>query len=187
MADLLVVAKADAAPEPQVEAVLAEARALNPRAALLRAASALEADRAVGDVVGRRVLVLEDGPTLTHGGLPHGAGHAFARAAGALIVDPRPHAAPPLDRLWQDHPQLGPVLPAVGYAAAERAALAATIAAAAPDLVVVATPIDAARLLGLAIPCVRVLTSYRDLDAPGLAERVEARLERLPITAPRPG
>ena len=186
MADLLVVAKADAAPPGQVEAVLGEARALDPRAGLLRAASRLEADRPAAELAGRRVLVLEDGPTLTHGGLPHGAGHAFAVAAGARIVDPRPHAAPPIDRLWRDHPQLGPVLPAVGYDAAERAALAATIAAAAPELVVVATPIDAARLLGLAIPCVRVRTSYRDLDTPGLADRVEALLERRVPRAPQP-
>lgn len=177
MADLLVVAKADAASPGQVELVASEARALNPRAPILRAASLITADRPAAALAGRRVLVLEDGPTLTHGGLPHGAGHAFATLAGARIVDPRPFAAPPLDRLWADHPHLGPVLPAVGYDAVQRAALARTIEAAAPELVVVATPIDAARLLGLERPCVRVRTSYQDLDAPGLAERVEALLD----------
>jgi predicted GTPase len=175
-ADLLVVGKADAAPAGQVEAVVAEARALNARAQILRAASRIEADRPAADLAGRRVLVLEDGPTLTHGGLPHGAGFAFARAAGAVIVDPRPFAEPPLDRLWHDHPHLGTVLPAVGYDVAQRAALRAAIEAAAPDLLVVATPIDAARLLDLSIPCVRVRTVYRDLDTPGLADRVEALL-----------
>ena len=177
-ADLLVVGKADAAPAGQVEAVAAEARALNGRAQILRAASRIEADWPGAELAGRRVLVLEDGPTLTHGGLPHGAGFAFARSAGAVIVDPRPFAEPPLDRLWQDHPHLGTVLPAVGYDVAQRAALRATIEAAAPDLLVVATPIDAARLLGLSIPCVRVRTVYRDLDTPGLADRVEALLPR---------
>lgn len=175
-ADILIVSKADAAPPAQVEQVAAEARALNAWAEILRAASRITADRPAAALAGRRVLVLEDGPTLTHGGLPHGAGFAFAREAGAVIVDPRPFAVPPLDRLWLDHPHLGPVLPAVGYDVGQRAALRATIEAAAPDFVIVATPIDAARLLGLATPCVRVRTAYRDLDRPGLAERVEAAL-----------
>ncbi|MCX8101443.1 MAG: hypothetical protein N3D77_09440 [Geminicoccaceae bacterium] len=176
MADLLVVAKADAAPPEQVEAVASELRQLNARAPVLRAASRLMADRPARELCGRRVLVLEDGPSATHGGLASGAGLAFARRAGAQIVDPRPFAVPPLDRLWDAYPHLGPVLPAVGYEPAQRAALAATIAAAAPELVVVATPIDAARLLGLAIPCVRVRTEHVDLDEPGLLARVEAML-----------
>lgn len=176
MADLLVVAKADVAPPEQVEAVVHELGALNPRAPLLRAASRVLADRSAGELAGRRVLVLEDGPSLTHGGLATGAGFAFARGAGAQIVDPRPVAGPPLDRLWDEFPHLGPVLPAVGYEPAQRAALTATIMAAAPELVVVATPIDAARLLGLPMPCVRVRTEHVDLDAPGLLARVEAML-----------
>lgn len=186
MADLLVVAKADAAPASQVEAVIAEARAYNTRAPILRAALRIEPDRPAEAIAGRRVLVLEDGPTLTHGGLPHGAGYAFARSAGAVLVDPRPFAAPPLDRLWQAFPHLGPVLPAVGYDAVQRAALEATIAAAAPEIVVAATPIDAARSLALAVPVVRLRTSFVDLDTPGLAARVEALLAaRLAAGRPR--
>ncbi|MDW8341749.1 MAG: hypothetical protein RMK73_09735 [Geminicoccaceae bacterium] len=178
MADIVVIAKADLVPDARVDAIAAEVRALNPRACLHRAASRLRADRPPEELAGRRVLVLEDGPSLTHGGLPTGAGFAFARAAGARILDPRPFAVPPLDRLWADYPHLGPVLPAVGYDAAQRSALARTIAAADPEVLVVATPVDAARVLGLGRPCVRVRTEHVDLDEPGLLARVEEMLAR---------
>lgn len=175
MADVVVVAKANAAPGEDVARVAAAARALNPRAAVLRGASAVRLDDA-GRIRGRRVLVVEDGPTLTHGGMATGAGFAAAEAAGAAIVDPRASAAPAMAAVFAAWPHLGPVLPAMGYDAAQRAALADSIAQSEAEFVVSATPADLAPLLGAAKPVLRVRYEFEEMDSPGLAARVEAFL-----------
>ncbi len=100
---------------------------------------------AVGpELNGRRVLVVDDGPTLTHGGMPFGAGLVAARAAGGVIVDPRPYAVGSLAAVYEKFPHLGPVLPAMGYGDEQLADLVATIAATPCDVVVTGTPIDLA-------------------------------------------
>jgi predicted GTPase len=124
-------------------------------------------------VRGRRVLVVEDGPTLTHGGMAYGAGYIAARAAGvAAIVDPRSSAVPAIRDVYARYPHIGAVLPAVGYGEAQLEALAATIRAADADCVISATPCDLAALVALDKPVVRARYDYADLDSPGLAGRV---------------
>lgn len=173
MADIVVVAKANAAPEADVARVMATARALNPRAAVLRGGSAVRLDDAAR-IRGRPVLVVEDGPTLTHGGMPTGAGFAAAEAAGAVILDPRLSAPPAIAAVFKANPHLGPVLPAMGYDDAQRAALAETITRSAAEFVVSATPADIAPLLDGARPVLRARYAFEEMDSPGLAERVAA-------------
>lgn len=185
MADIILVAKANAAPAEDVRRVMDAARRINPGAALLRAGSRVTLDDAVA-VKGRRVLVVEDGPTLTHGGMPYGAGHAAALAAGAAaIVDPRAAAAPNIAALYAAFPHLGPVLPAMGYDAAQLAALGETIARSGADLVVSATPADLSRLVSPGLPIIRARYEYEELEAPGLAARVDAFLDRRAVPEPR--
>lgn len=175
MADIVLVAKANAAPESAILMVEATARALNPRAQVLRGASRVTLDDP-DSVRGRRVLVVEDGPTLTHGGMATGAGHAAALAAGAAeIVDPRRSAAPAMAAVFAAFPHLGPVLPAMGYDAAQRAALAQTIARSAAEVVVSGTP---AALEGIAKPVIRARYAYEEAASPGLGEAVDAFLAR---------
>jgi predicted GTPase len=169
----VLVAKANAAPAAAVERVAAAAHALNPGAALLRGASRVTLEDAAA-VRGRRVLVVEDGPTLTHGGMATGAGYAAALAAGvAEVVDPRRSATPAIARIFAAFPHLGPVLPAMGYDPAQRAALAATIAASEADVVVSGTPADIAVIPGLDKPVVRARYAYEEVEQPGLGDVVD--------------
>ncbi len=174
MADIIVIAKSDAAVPEQVERAMASARELNPRAAILRGASPVTLDQPDA-VRGRRVLVIEDGPTITHGGMPHGAAFAAALHAGAtVIVDPRPYADPGIAAVFSDYPHIGPVLPAMGYSPEQVASLRATINAAEADVVVAGTPIDLGGLLGTSKPVVRARYEFAELDTPGLRARLDA-------------
>ncbi len=146
MADVVIVAKVNAASSEQVAQAEAEARRLNPRAQIVRAASPIRlADPAA--VRGKRVLVVDDGPTLTHGGMAYGAGYVAAVDAGAAeIVDPRPYAAPSIAAALERFPHVTRVLPALGYGDdAQLEALRRSIDATPADVVVSGTPIDLAR------------------------------------------
>jgi predicted GTPase len=178
MADVLVLNKADAAPSADVDAAIARLRAVNPAATILRGASPVRLDDAAA-VRGRRVLVVEDGPTITHGGMAYGAGYAAAVAAGAgEIVDPRLAAAPEIKEVFEAYPHIGKVLPAVGYDAAQLRALEATIDAADADVVVSATPIDLTRLVRLRKPITRARYEFRDLGEPALSAIVDDFIAR---------
>jgi predicted GTPase len=132
-------------------------------------------------VRGRSVLVIEDGPTITHGGLPHGAGFAAARAAGAVeIVDPRPWAAPAIRPVFHRHRHIGPVLPAVGYDAAQLEDLRRTIDDTPAEVVVIATPIDLGALIEISKPTVRARYDYVDAGVPTLGHIVDDFLLDLP-------
>jgi predicted GTPase len=172
MADVVIVAKVDAAPADAVRALVERVRAVRPGVRILRTGSPPRLERPEL-VHGRRVLVVEDGPTLLHGGMPYGAGFVAAVGAGAELVDPRASAAPEIAALYAAHPQLGPVLPAAGYGAAQRAALRSTIESSAAEVVVAGTPIDLAALLGLEKPVARVRYELEDLDRPGLGALVD--------------
>ena len=126
---------------------------------------------------GAQVLVVEDGPTPTHGGMAHGAGQVAALAAGAaVLVDPRAHAHPDIRAVYAAYPHIGKVLPAVGYGPRQLAALAATIEASEADVVVAATPCDLARLVRLTKPVVRARYEYAELEEPGLGAAFDAFL-----------
>jgi len=182
MADVLVVNKVDTASPEGVETATRELRAVNASAPILRAASPVRLDDVAG-VKGRRVLVIEDGPTITHGGMPYGAGHVAAIAAGAVeIVDPRLSAVPEIQAVFRAYPHIGKVLPAVGYGRAQLQALSATINASSADVVVSATPIDLARLIHTEKKIVRARYEFAEEGEPGLAAAVDAFLRRLSDT-----
>lgn len=177
MADVIVLSKSDAAPEDDVRALAARCRALNSRAAIVRGAMplALEDPDAVR---AKRVVVVEDGPTLTHGGMPHGAGYAAAMRAGAIVVDPRAAADPEIAAAYAQYPHIGPVLPALGYSPAQLRALARTLDAVDAELIVSATPADLARLAAPKKPLVRVRYEFAEAEPEALWRHVEEALAR---------
>ncbi len=164
-AGIVVINKVNAAGPAAVAAVETAVRDINPAAAMIRTESRVTADE--GERIrGKRVLVIEDGPTVTHGSMPSGAGLAAARQYGAgEVVDPRPWATGSLRDVFSRYPHLGPVLPALGYRPEQVAELSATIAAVPCDLVLAATPIDLARLVQVDTPIVRV--SYAIVEQEG--------------------
>ncbi len=173
MADVVLLAKADAADPDAVQQLMASAHRANPSAAIVRGSMPVRLDDA-SMVTGRRVLVVEDGPTVTHGGMPHGAGYVAALQAGAgAIVDPRASAAPAIAAVYAQYPHIGPVLPAMGYSPAQLEALRQTINSARAEVVVAATPIDLAALIALDKPVVRARYEYADSETPGLAAELE--------------
>ena len=182
MADTVVVVKTDSAAAAAVEQVIANVRRLNPSAEIIRAASPATLDDPAA-VSGKRVVVVEDGPTVTHGGMPYGAGWLAARRAGAVIVDPRPWAAPEIAAAYARYPHLAEVLPALGYSEAQLDDLCATLDAVPADLVVSASPIDLCRLVTPNKPVLRARYEYAEAESPGLAGRLDAFLKRLPCAS----
>ncbi|MDA0352722.1 MAG: cyclic 2,3-diphosphoglycerate synthase [Chloroflexi bacterium] len=177
-ADVVVVNKVNAATADQVEEAEREARRLNPNAPIVRAASPVTLDDEDA-VRGRRVLVVDDGPTLTHGGMAYGVGYVAAVEAGAgQIVDPRPTAHPAIAEALARFPHIGAVLPALGYGDEQLAALAETINATPCDVVVSGTPIDLAALISIRVPVVRARYGFAEAGEPMLASIVDAFVER---------
>jgi predicted GTPase len=172
LADVAVIVKEDTAPASQVEAVRAAARALNPRARIVDTRLPISVDEPEA-VRGRRVLAVEDGPTLTHGGMAAGAAELAARALGATLVDPRPYARGSLRTVFEEHPHVGAVLPAAGYGKEQIADLEATIDAVPCDLVLLGTPIDLRRSLRVRRPLVRVRYRIEEVGRPDFEEILE--------------
>lgn len=173
-ADVVIINKIKTAPPEGVTAVEEAVAAVNPEATVIRAASPIVLSDP-GAVEGKRVLVLEDGPTLTHGGMAYGAGAVAAREHHAAeLIDPRPFARGSIAALFERYPHIGPVLPAMGYSAQQRAELKETIEAARPDVVLVATPIDLARLLELDLPSVRARYELEEIGTPDLSQVLAA-------------
>src|SRR3972149_1584074 len=168
-ADVVVLTKVDTADREDVRDVRENVRLVNPRATVVEMAMPLRADDEQ-TVRGKRVLVIEDGPTVTHGGMGYGAGLLAARRFGAAaLVDPRPYAVGSIKPVFEAYPQLGPVLPAMGYGAEQIADLEATIEAGPCDLVVVASPVDLRRLRRLTKPAVRVSYEVEERGEPKLS------------------
>ena len=156
MADIVVINKVGTAAPEDVETVERNIRAINGRAKVLRAKSPVSVDDP-GAVRGKRVLVVEDGPTLTHGEMAYGAGHVAAREFGAAeLVDPRPHATDTIRATYDKYPHMTEILPAMGYGKKQMADLEATINAVDCDLVLIGTPIDLGRLIKINKPSMRV-------------------------------
>lgn len=178
MADVVVVNKVDTADAADVDRVVTEVGRLAHDAAVVRAESPVTL-AGEGSLTGQRVLVVEDGPTLTHGGMPFGAGTVAARAAGATeIVDPRPYAVGSIAALYAQYPDTGPVLPAMGYGSQQLADLAATIRAVPADVVVSGTPMDLGRLVDLGHPLRRATYALREVGSPTLADVLAPHIAR---------
>ncbi|HZN19804.1 MAG TPA: cyclic 2,3-diphosphoglycerate synthase [Micromonosporaceae bacterium] len=170
MADVVVVNKVDSAEPAAVEQVLANVKAANPQATIVMAASPPQLEPGPS-LAGKRVLVIEDGPTATHGGMPFGAGTVAARQAGAAeVVDPRPYAVGSIADTYAAYPAIGAVLPAMGYGDRQLAELAETVRAADCDAVIVGTPMDLGRLVDLGHPVRRVTYDLQEVGSPTLAE-----------------
>jgi predicted GTPase len=167
-ADVLVINKVDSAKPEDVQKVLAACREHNPRATVIEAACRVTT-KSPEMIRGKRVLVVEDGPTLTHGEMPYGAGVIAAKLFGAAAtVDPRPYAVGSIQTTFEKFAHLGAVLPAMGYGEVQRHELEKTIANVPCDLVLVATPIDLARTISINKPSVRVFYEVEELTKPDL-------------------
>jgi len=169
LADVAVIVKEDTAAAAQIEAVRTAIGALNPRARIIDTRLPISVEEP-DKVRGRRVLAVEDGPTLTHGGMPAGAAELAAKSLGATLVDPRPYARGSIRTVYETYPGLGPVLPAMGYGASQIAELEATINAVPCDLVLLGTPIDLSRSLALRHPVARVRYHIEEVGHPTFDE-----------------
>jgi len=175
LADVIVINKVDTASGENVIAVREAVHGLNPDAVVIEAASPLTVDNPAG-IRGKRVLVIEDGPTLTHGEMAYGAAWVAARRFGAAeIIDPRPYAIGSIAATYQKYPTTGPVLPAMGYGPEQIKELEATIDRVPADLVLIGTPIDLRRVLKLNRPAQRVGYELQEIGRPTLRELLEAK------------
>jgi predicted GTPase len=173
MADAILINKVDTASLEGVETARRIAYELNPEALVIEAASPLFVED--GDAIrGKRALVVEDGPTLTHGEMAYGAGWVAARRYGAAdIVDPRPYAVGSIAATYEKYPTTGDVLPAMGYGEKQVEELAATIRATAADVIVIGTPIDLTRLIEFDKPSVRVRYELQEIGDPTLEDALK--------------
>jgi len=178
VADVVVINKVDSADPRGVETVRQNIKALNPTAVIVEAASTVRIDDP--DVVrGKRVLVIEDGPTLTHGGMKIGAGVVAARRNGAIeLVDPRPFLVGRLRETFEMYPEIGTILPAMGYGEEQLRDLEATINATDCEAVVIATPIDLNRIVDIRKPNTRVFYDLEELSKPDLSDLLAGFIEK---------
>jgi len=178
LADVVVVNKVDSATNEAIAQVIANVHAANPSATIIRAASPVVL-AGEESLVGKRVLVVEDGPTITHGGMPFGAGTVAAHHAGvAEFVDPRPVAVGSIADTYRKYPHIGPVLPAMGYGDEQLADLTATIEAAHCDVVVNGSPFALAKLLHIATPIRDATYSLREIGSPNMADVLAPWIDR---------
>jgi predicted GTPase len=177
MADIIVINKEDSASLEAIEEVKRNIGLVNPAATVIDAVSEISVED--GELIrGRRVLVVEDGPTLTHGGMSYGAGYVAARKWGAAeVVSPYPYATGSIKETYDRYGQTREVLPAMGYSPEQIEELQETIERAACELVVIGTPIDLRRVMPLKVPAVRVKYELVELGKPNLMEAIGAFLE----------
>jgi len=179
-----VVNKVDSATADQIETVVTNIEATNPSATIVQAASPVRLSDGPS-LEGRRVLVVEDGPTTTHGGMAFGAGTVAARQSGAIeLVDPRPAAVGSIVETFTRYPHVTDVLPAMGYGDDQLADLAATIAAVDCDVVVTGTPIDLGRLIDITQPVRHASYVYADCGEPTLRSVLAPSVETWLASAP---
>jgi predicted GTPase len=162
MADVVVISKVDTARREAVELVRSNVRLLNSKAAIIEAAMPIAVEDP-GAITGKHVLVVEDGPTLTHGEMAYGAGYLAAEQFGGQLIDPRPYAVGSIAETYKKYGTIGPVLPAMGYGPRQVQELEETIARTPCDLVLVASPVDLRRLLRIRQPSQRVQYELREI------------------------
>jgi predicted GTPase len=177
-ADVFVINKVDTASAENVIKVRNNLNAVNPNAVVIEAASPLFVDQPEA-IRGKRVLVIEDGPTLTHGEMAYGAGWVAARRFGAAeIVDPRPYAVRSIKATYEKYPKTGPILPAMGYGEAQTRDLEETIRKSDVDMVIIATPIDLKRIIKIDKPAQRVRYELQEIGKPTLEDVLKAKFKR---------
>jgi len=178
-ADILVISKVRSAEPGDVEGIRERARELNPRADICTSGLQIQVDEP-GLMQGNKVLVVEDGPTVTHGGMAYGAGTVAAKRLGATPVDPRPYAVGTIADTYANYPHMGAILPAMGYSELQRDSLSKTISACAAAegiaCVVNGSPAHLERVIELDVPLVRITYRFEQLDGQPIEERVMALL-----------
>ena len=172
IADVVVINKVDTATPEAVMTVIENIRAANPQARVVKARSTITLEGGLEGIRGKRVLVVEDGPTLTHGEMGYGAGVVAANRAGAILVDPRPWARGSIVDVYAKFPHIGALVPAMGYSDEQRHDLEETINASDAELVLVATPIDLRKVCNITKPAVRVFYEVEEPTDPPLAELI---------------
>src|SRR5213592_4106872 len=171
MADVCVVNKVDSAPQEGVDAVLDSIRDNNPDAQVVLADSPFHVEGDASQIAGKRVLAIEDGPTLTHGEMTFGAAVLAAKANGAAeLIDPRSAAVGSIAETFESYPNVGALLPAMGYGQKQREDLRETIERCDPDLVLIGTPIDLRRLIDFGRPALRITYRLQEVGEPTLAD-----------------
>jgi predicted GTPase len=176
MADVCVVNKTDTAPPEGVEAVIESIREANPTAKIVRAASPFIVEQDTHEIAGKRVLAIEDGPTLTHGEMTYGAAVLAAKQGGASeLVDPRPFAVGSIKETFSKYPHMTELLPAMGYGRKQMEELRETIERSDAELVLIGTPIDLRRVIELDKPSLRVTYRLQELGEPTLADLLAER------------
>jgi len=175
LADVFVINKVDTADPDKVIQVRESLRKLNPTAVQIEGASPLFVENPE-EIRGKRVLVVEDGPTLTHGDMAYGAGYIAARRFGASeIVDPRPFAVKSIAATYEKYPMTGPILPAMGYGGAQMKDLQDTINKSDVDMVIIGTPIDLNRIIKINKPSQRVRYELQEIGQPTLQDLLVKR------------
>ncbi|RLI61017.1 MAG: GTPase [Candidatus Thorarchaeota archaeon] len=177
MADVVIINKVETADYEDIETVRKNIQALNPNAVVIDAASPVRVEN-MEVIKGKRVLVIEDGPTVTHGEMPYGAGYIAARKAGAEIVDPRPYAVGSIEATFKKYTHLHDVLPAMGYGAEQMKELEKTINKANVDAVVIGTPIDLARIIKINKPSTRIRYDLQEIGRPNLEDVIKEFVEK---------
>jgi len=171
MADVCVVNKMDSATQEGIDAVLESIRANAPRAQVVLADSPFQIEGDTSEVAGKRVLAVEDGPTLTHGEMTYGAAVLAAKEFGAAaLVDPRPFAVRSIAKTFEDYPKVGTLLPAMGYGREQMEDLRETIERSDADLVLIGTPIDLRKLIDIDKPALRVTYRLQERGEPTLKD-----------------
>lgn len=180
LADVVIINKVDSADLAAITSLRGNIRRVNPRAQIIEAASPIVVDRPAL-ITGKRALVVEDGPTLTHGEMKFGAGTVAAMKFGASeIVDPRPYTVGTITETFLKYPNTGHLLPAMGYGDEQVRDLEATIGKVPCDVVVIGTPIDLSRLVTIRQPTVRVRYDLQEIGKPDLADVLAAKFELVP-------
>jgi predicted GTPase len=176
MADVCVVNKIDSAEQEAIDAVLDSIRTHNPAAKIVLAASPFHVEGDLAEIAGKRVLAVEDGPTLTHGEMTYGAAVLAAKANGAAeLIDPRPCAVGSIAETFASYPHVGALLPAMGYGRKQMEELRETISRCHAELVLIGTPIDLRRLIELDTPALRVTYRLQEVGEPTLADVLAER------------
>jgi predicted GTPase len=172
LADVVVINKEDSAPEGSVDKLVKNIRSVNSHAQIVHADSKITLDDGL-ELKGKRALVVEDGPTTTHGGMAYGAGAKAVERAGGTMVDPRPFAVGSLIEVFENFPHLENILPAMGYGVTQVEELEQTIKKADCDVVVIGTPIDLRRLFPIDKPTVRVRYELEEKGSPNIKEAID--------------
>ncbi len=177
LADTVIVTKVSQAKKEDVDRIVSNVKSVNPRAKIAKADMVVTVDNP-SLIEGKRVVVIEDSPSITHGGLPYGAGLVAAKKYGAEVIDPRPYAVGIIKRMYEEYPHMGPVLPSTGYTPDQLRDLEETINRIDCDAVILGTPADLTKLVKFRVPVVKVSYELKVIEGPSVKDIIDEFLER---------